>query len=178
MVDYCVIPACLSPDECDKYIQYIESLFSTDEDEDSEDNEDSEDIEGYQRLRIKNSDISAFVEQKLSSQFDLSGLYIGHSWFPTKYIRDGGLCVHKDGRAYDDSNESVYTVLIYLNDDFEGGRTVIVNDGDEEIKDSSVVIEPKKGTVLILDQEILHFAEKIAKGVKYILRGDIYPNTR
>ena len=169
-LDYIEIDNFLTIEECNKYIEYINELFTKEPD-----NEALE-IDGYQRLRISNNDLSDFIKTRLSNYYNTSNIYLGDKWFPTKYINDGGLCIHCDGSAYDEIRPSTYTVLLYLNDSFDGGRTVFVDDYDDEeiVKDNSIVIKPTSGKILILSQTILHFAEKIENGEKYIFRGDIF----
>lgn len=168
--DYIEFNNFLSDDDCSKYIEYIDKLFENNLDE------DGLEIDGYNRLRISNVDLSKIVEDKLREKYNITDIYLGDKWFPTKYIRDGGLCIHSDGSAYDENNASLYTLIIYLNDDYSGGRTVFVNDYDDDeiVTENSIYVTPKKGKLLILRQNILHYAEKIENGVKYILRGDIY----
>lgn len=71
---------------------------------------------------------------------------------------------HNDESFIRNENEaSFYTFLIYLNDDFIGGETTF---GD-------IIIEPKKGSLLIFLHSILHQGNEIKSGVKYVLRTDI-----
>lgn len=170
IAEYLAIHNFLPTDVCDKYIDIIDGLFSQEED-------DGLELEGYQRLRITNTELAYLVETLLSKQFDTRNIRINTKWFPTKYVRDGSLGTHIDGHAYDDAgNPSTYTILIYLNDDYDGGRTVFVDDydTDEIILPTSRYVKPTKGLLIILRQDVLHFAEKITYGVKYILRSDIF----
>lgn len=81
-------------------------------------------------------------------------------------------------KHYDESynvGESVaeMTVIVYLNDDFEGGETIF-HDLDKQI-----IHKPKKNDVLIFDHDHLHEGSMITKGVKYIIRGDVlYSNKK
>jgi len=63
-----------------------------------------------------------------------------------------------------------------LNDDYEGGRTVFVDDYDDEevINEHSSYIQPKQGKLIMIKQDALHYAEKLKRGIKYILRGDVF----
>lgn len=71
---------------------------------------------------------------------------------------------HKDGafvRGIGDT--SIYTFIIYLNDDFEGGTT----DFDH------VSVKPKKGSALVFLHPILHSGEPVLSGTKYAIRSDV-----
>lgn len=159
-----------SDEDCDKYITYIDKLFEDNLDE------DGLEVDGYNRLRVSNIELSKVIESKLQEKYNISDVYLGDKWFPTKYIKNGGLCIHSDGSAYDENETSLYTLIIYLNDNYSGGRTVFVNDYDDDeiVTEKSIYITPKKGKLLILRQNVLHYAEKVENGIKYILRGDIY----
>jgi hypothetical protein len=83
--------------------------------------------------------------------------------------------------------QSVYTLLVYLNDDFSGGQTGYWPDHagihcrfrrSEEKQHSSkkqhqVCVTPVAGMAVIQDQNILHEGLPTTKGVKYILRTDL-----
>jgi hypothetical protein len=75
---------------------------------------------------------------------------------------------------------SFLTLLIYLNDDFEGGETKFFPDKqhcrflrDIENKQPVHTIEPKQGMALINIHNILHEGSKVQSGIKYVLRTDI-----
>lgn len=162
----------LSLDECEYYINYIDELF------DKYPDLDGLDIENYNRLRIKNIDLSnkinLILEPLLNNKKQNKSVYVLSNWFPTKYVMDGGLGIHIDENAYEDNVTSTHSIIIYLNHNFSGGRTVFVNDYDTEPNNkNNIFIQPVTGSLLIIDQKKLHFAEKVATGCKYILRGDI-----
>jgi hypothetical protein len=58
--------------------------------------------------------------------------------------------------------------LIYLNDDFNEGETVLYFNCDEQQP-----IKPHKNRILMLGQKVYHSANKCKKNSKYILRGDL-----
>lgn len=71
---------------------------------------------------------------------------------------------HRDGSFVRNAKErSAYTLLIYLNDNIEGGET-------EFPKHS---IQPKTGAAIIFKHDIRHAGLPIIKGTKYVLRTDI-----
>ena len=71
---------------------------------------------------------------------------------------------HYDAPFQRNQNEqSFYTFMIYLNDDFEGGATAF--DGFE--------VKPETGDALLFFQELEHAGLPVTAGRKYILRTDI-----
>lgn len=90
----------------------------------------------------------------------------------------------KDDKEY--VQQSFLSLLIYLNDDFEGGETGYWPDHNGihcrflrnvekqcSKKDHQVLIKPKSGMCVIQDQNILHEGLPTTKGIKYLLRTDI-----
>lgn len=88
--------------------------------------------------------------------------------------------------GYKITDKSFFSLLIYLNHDFVGGKTGYWTDHkgihcrflrDEEkqgkAKEHQVLITPKTGMAVIQDQDILHEGLPTTKGTKYILRTDI-----
>ncbi len=75
-----------------------------------------------------------------------------------KYVPGDFFAVHRDnGSAY---NERYYTVVCYLNDDFEGGGTYFPS--------SDYTVQPSAGKAVIFPSDYLHRADKILSGEKYI----------
>ncbi len=114
------------------------------------------------------------------------------------YKYDPGQCIlkHDDYRMsrfrYDSENDKYYqqmtflTLLVYLNEDFEYGRTMFWSkyaDGvtkghcrflrNIDTEDADLIIKPVMGMGLISDHVIQHQGEAPRKGTKYILRTDI-----
>jgi predicted 2-oxoglutarate/Fe(II)-dependent dioxygenase YbiX len=77
---------------------------------------------------------------------------------------------HMDGTFHSPlhSTLSLYTMILYLNDDFKGGETVLHLDGEKQMS-----IKPEVGKVLILDQRIKHEGRTVTLGKKLTLRTDI-----
>ena len=73
---------------------------------------------------------------------------------------------HVDG-AYkkSDTEQSKVTLLIYLNEDFEGGETTLIIENE--------VIKPKTGMLLLFAHKILHSGRPVLSGTKYVLRTDV-----
>lgn len=74
---------------------------------------------------------------------------------------------HRDkGFTTDNDEESLYSFLVYLNDNFEGGETKFMR----------TTITPKAGDALIFRHHHRHESNKLRTGTKYVLRTDImYP---
>jgi hypothetical protein len=76
--------------------------------------------------------------------------------------------IHTDtGCVYSDikNNYSKYTVLTYLNSDFDGGYTKFYDNNFQE----TVNITPNENRTLIFDINLFHSGEKIISGNKYWL---------
>jgi len=92
--------------------------------------------------------------------------------------------VYRNGELY--QQMTFMSIVIYLNDNFNGGCTGFWTQHDvqgkkehcrflrdTEYKPHNVIIEPELGKICIMDQNILHEGLAPTKGVKYILRTDI-----
>ena len=80
--------------------------------------------------------------------------------------------IHTDtGYEYDEkkNNYSKYTVLTYLNDDFEGGNTIFYDNNFNQI----IKIKPKKGLTLLFDIDFFHSGEKVINNTKYWIGTEI-----
>ena len=75
--------------------------------------------------------------------------------------------MHKDGPWKEDGLTSEWSFLIYLNEDFEGGRTLF--------RDSAVIV-PKTGSALLFIHRTWHEGEEVIKGTKYAMRSDVMYN--
>jgi hypothetical protein len=93
---------------------------------------------------------------------------------------------HRDAQYVKTTFErSNYTLLTYLNDDYDDGETIFhvakdyyVNNGytiEEEMKllDEKVIIKPKRGMAVIFCQRCIHEGNVVKNGTKYVLRTDI-----
>ena len=73
---------------------------------------------------------------------------------------------HVDGAfKRSDTEVSLITMLIYLNEDFEGGETPLITLNES--------IKPKTGMLLLFDHKILHAGQPVINGTKYVLRTDV-----
>lgn len=71
---------------------------------------------------------------------------------------------HIDGSYIRNEEEASYfTLMIYLNDDFEGGETSF----------QWHTVKPKQGSALIFYHGMKHAGEEVKQGIKYVLRTDV-----
>lgn len=77
---------------------------------------------------------------------------------------------HFDGAfSRNDDEQSQFTFLIYLNEDFVGGYTNFFDD------DGAVThrVQPRRGTALVFWHPMIHEGATVTKGRKYVLRTDV-----
>jgi prolyl 4-hydroxylase len=73
---------------------------------------------------------------------------------------------HYDGAYVRNADEcSLLTLIVYLNDDFGGGRTAFLDFELEAI--------PKTGTALVFQHLLLHEGCTVTSGTKYAMRSDV-----
>jgi len=61
---------------------------------------------------------------------------------------------------------TLYTVLVYFNDDFEGGETRFVEHLDD-------IVVPQPGLVAIFQHKLRHEGCPVLRGTKYAMRSDV-----
>jgi len=97
-----------------------------------------------------------------------------------------GFRPHRDATYIENEiTRSICSILVYLNDGFEGGDTVFYKTNTKREKHQIVAEEmaggfvelfryrPKKGSVLIFNHNMIHMGEHIMNGTKYVIRSDI-----
>ena len=62
--------------------------------------------------------------------------------------------------------QSLLTFMVYLNEDFEGGKTTFLNS-------EKTIVKPATGMMLAFRHEILHEGAEVLSGRKYVLRSDV-----
>lgn len=74
---------------------------------------------------------------------------------------------HSDGYYERDNGErSELTMLLYLNEEFEGGETAVY--GPQEN-----CVRPSTGSALVFHHPLLHEGVAVTRGVKYVMRTDV-----
>ncbi|KAL6073097.1 hypothetical protein QOT17_005069 [Balamuthia mandrillaris] len=119
-------------------------------------------------------------EERLRRQlaFESSSLNPRFRFF--RYAAGEEFLEHVDGMSAsaEDGSRSIYSLVLYLNDDFVGGTTEIrvAKGGEGEDGRKVVSVRPKRGTALLFRQRAdgpRHYATKVESGTKHILRSDI-----
>lgn len=155
-----------------------------------------------ERLHTVNEDLSSWVMDKLRDYLPkvitIDGVRwrlsrFTHHWRYVHYKPGGLFAPHYDGAKLLPWKEmSVFTVQVYLNENFSGGSTRFYMDylpnrmTPHQVGYGQVTqfdpkngpthqVEPKTGKVLVFNhtENILHDGEPVAEGEKYILRDDV-----
>lgn len=82
-----------------------------------------------------------------------------------KYLPGHKFNMHKDGRQDVDGHTTYYTLIIYLNNECEGGAT--------KFRRGNVLVQPTIGNALLFQHHLWHQGVKVESGVKYVLRTDV-----
>jgi len=164
MFNYLILNNVLSEFECQKIIDTYQSFLG-------------EEIEfgdyKHSRYDFKNLALSELIFDRIKDQLPECILELSHRWCMSKYAPDSGhISEHFDGNILYGDKISKYTFLLYLNDDFEKGLTVLSDPAFRR----PLKVAPTQGRVLLLEQDLLHYAEKPQKKSKYILRSDLMVN--
>jgi 2OG-Fe(II) oxygenase superfamily/Peptidase C39 family len=171
-----IIDDYLSPDDCDRIISYCETngifgrsgIISLDEAESD-----------FSNVRTSSSAALTGTENLFSDIYNRAAATLGIPAGHIEYLQ----CVKYEANQYygvhydaDDKLPRLYTMLVYLNDDFEGGETWFSELGRR--------VKPKKGRALIftnIDEQgdqlfySAHAGLPVSKGVKYAV--NVWVNT-
>ena len=161
MFNYKIIDNLISPSECQQIIETYKPLLG-----------ELIEFTDYQhsRYNFTNIALSDLLFERIKNQLPDEIVEISHKWYMSHYQADqGSISEHFDGNILWSDKISRYTFLIYLNDNFKEGETVI---NDPRYR-RHIPIAPRTGRILLLDQDMLHYAKKPTEGDKYILRSDL-----
>jgi predicted 2-oxoglutarate/Fe(II)-dependent dioxygenase YbiX len=88
-----------------------------------------------------------------------------------KYLPGDEFKRHTDGNYMtpDAKQISQITLLLYLNEGYDGAHTTYYNQGDTV----GVAVHPTVGSVVLMDQRLIHEVPPLRSGVKYALRTDV-----
>lgn len=186
----------LSQSECTHLIREIESLSFN-----SISNEYPENYRNCQRKIVFSNQLANCLHERIIDCFDWeelrnispfgfakSGVWLMDSVNPcfrfSKYFKGHFFQKHLDG-GHVESNDyrSVLTLMVYLNEDFQGGETVFYEEEEvdkeenaQQRESAKIKVTPKVGKGVIFNHDLLHEAlalegEKDVK--KYVLRTDV-----
>jgi prolyl 4-hydroxylase len=83
-----------------------------------------------------------------------------------RYTAGQRFAPHYDGAfVRDESERSLLTYIVYLNEGFEGGETAFL--------DFDVTAVPRTGSALLFQHFMLHEGVSVRAGIKYVLRTDV-----
>ncbi|KAL3460963.1 hypothetical protein BJX64DRAFT_172495 [Aspergillus heterothallicus] len=102
--------------------------------------------------------------------------HIDGAWPPSGISADGKYIY--DASPVDNRQSSMYTFLLYLNDEFEGGETTFFMPAAREGVLNAYPVRPVMGSVAIFPHgeangALLHEGTGVRKGAKYIIRTDV-----
>ena len=91
-------------------------------------------------------------------------------WLIRDYAAGSVMTAHRDAYSYvkDGENEvkPIFTILLYINEDYEGGEIHFLND--------NITIKPKAGSVVIFPSNLLHEVKTVISGNRYMTQSYIY----
>jgi prolyl 4-hydroxylase len=98
------------------------------------------------------------------SSLDVAGVHVPVRIYRYEPGQHFGL--HQDQSYFgEDGTKSLLTLMVYLNEDFEGGETEFPEQGE--------TIVPEVGTALLFQHMLLHAGKRVRSGVKMVLRSDV-----
>ena len=166
-------PDVLTPDECRTLIERIERAGPT-----------VATINTFSgpriRTDVRNNDRVIFDDEELAATLlervrhrvpeEIHGMQIAGAnerFRCYRYLPGMRFAPHADGPFVRNENErSVYTLIVYFNDDFEGGSTAF-------LVDPEVSITPRTGMALLFQHPIIHEGSLVTSGTKYVARTDV-----
>ena len=88
-----------------------------------------------------------------------------------KYCKGDYFTRHYDGNNISENgSKSQISILIYLNNDYEGAYTTFFKDKEDF---NGFIIKPSIGMVCLMDQKIEHEVNALINGNKYVIRTDL-----
>ena len=119
------------------------------------------------------SDVVAAISDFLPRTYRQRKLIgINHCFRILKYKAGQFFNAHYDDPIRLPIGRTELTVMIYLNENYEGGQTTFVHDTSVD-EFSEQRLRQKTGDMLIFDHGILHKGEEVFNGIKYVLRTDV-----
>lgn len=176
-----LVPYLFSSEECESLIKEAESFgFGT--------TSYPKEYRGNLRLSTIDSELSAAVWSRLEPfvpkhvtegghTYEATGL--NNMWRLSKYHPGDRFAAHVDTYYRAEAGQgmkSMFSVNIYMNEGFEGGKTTFSFE-DEEPSREPFNVTPKTGLCLLFRQPLskhyVHEGEEVRSGIKYLFRSDV-----
>ena len=126
-------------------------------------------IDSVPFAKVLEKKLKYFIPKIINNDYQFE--YINPRFRFLKYENSGHFIRHKDENYISKNNEiSMITILIYLNDDYQGANTKFFSDSYDKI---GLSLKPKNGMVCIMQQNIEHEVPKIERGIKYVIRTEL-----
>ena len=164
----------LFPRNLDKSLKNVQRI--TDKNIKKGNNNYENTIRDCQRIMIDSLPFAKILEKKLEYFIpkiinNYKFQYVNPRFRFLKYEDSGHFIRHKDENYISKNNEiSLITILIYLNDNYQGANTKFFSDSYDKI---GLSLKPEIGMVCIMHQNIEHEVPKIEKGIKYVIRTEL-----
>lgn len=147
----------LSNNECVKFIEQIANKTGTNPFTNS----------GYfKNDKYIDEDLASSFFNRIKDKIDIDIFRANNLIMTGMYVPGNRFGLHTDTGLYIDYNKkekSRYTLLIYLNDNYEGGQTQFYSDEFQK----TAAIQPEKGMALLFDIDLWHQGEEVISGQKY-----------
>lgn len=179
----------------ESYLNQIDNIFTPEECQDLLDRANSE---GWHSPQTGGSYVrSIIIDRELADKLylqlkehipdyyrDYKLLYINDHFRFSRYDVGGIFPVHQDGTNYDSSRvedyegystESVFTLNIFLNDDFKGGETDFFEMNKENVNELKLRFRviPKTGRGALFYAKQYHRGKEVLSPYKYLIRTDV-----
>lgn len=171
----------LSPDECEWHIDngerrgFKEALISFPSGDQAIKGARNNDRVEFKDENMSNRYFSRAKQFLFDSDLDFEVSRFNELVRYYRYARGQRFKRHKDGSYIANSIEkSRFSFLVYLNDNFGGGETIIWG-GEKVLDDKSEahVITPEVGMAFVFPHSFWHEGRRLEHGMKYVLRFDV-----
>jgi len=166
------LPGILRPDECAALIARIEALGPTDAPiTTSRGFVMMPDVRNNQRVMFDDVALASELFERIAAALParmcgMRPVGANERFRCYRYTPGQQFKAHYDGAFIRSADEqSLLTLMLYLNHDFEGGRTAFLDFGIDAV--------PQAGGALLFQHRLLHEGCTVVSGTKYVLRSDV-----
>ena len=127
-----------------------------------------------EKVKLTKQTKTHYIYDKICGTWKLDKI---NPWFRLcKYEPGGFFKKHLDSGYHPKvhSHRSLITIMVYLNDDYQNGETIIYDINNNENDKEIFRLKAKPGDCLIFNQKILHEGNEVNNGIKYMIRSDIF----